>query len=78
MDHSVQAYVKRIHIDKLHLLLNSYLTEDKNSISDEVLQDVLEALLSRNAAEGDRLTPYIHKILENQKSDAVQKHNIPR
>lgn len=66
MDHSVQGYLERMPIVKLHLLLQSYFAEEAYAVPDDVLQDVLEVLIARNATEGGCLSPYIDKIREIQ------------
>ena len=66
MKHSVRTYLERIPANKLTSLLESDLLKD----NDVILQDVLEALISRNIAESGRWLPYIHKLKERQEQSA--------
>ena len=73
MDHSVRAYLERIPIDRLCLFLENDLFQNAYAIHDGILQDILEALISRNNPEDHDLLPYIRKI---QKIQSMQ-HKSP-
>ena len=62
MKHSVQAYLARIPIDQLISFLENDLFVDTYEINSIMLQDILDALISRNTVEGGHLSEYIHKI----------------
>ena len=66
MNHSVQAYLDRIPINQLILFLENDLFAGTYAINDAILQDIFEALISRNTAEGGCLFPYIHAVQEIQ------------
>lgn len=66
MKHSVRAYLERLPADKLEAFLETALMEDADGVNDILWQELLEALISRNAPEDDRWLPYIRKIKQNR------------
>lgn len=67
MDHSVRAYLERIPIEKLHSVLEKDFIKNTDASSEVILQDVLEALITRNKAEDGLWTEYIYQIQAKQK-----------
>jgi hypothetical protein len=51
-------------MDKLLFLVDQYISTEKSSITDVVLQDILDILIDKDTTEAVHLSPYINKIKE--------------
>ena len=66
LDHSVRAYLERITVDKLQLILDSESFDNTDAMGDAILQDLLETMIARNDKENGIWTEYIRKIQINK------------
>ena len=77
MKHSVRAYLERLPMEKLKLLVDNDHFEKNYGADGLILQDILEVLMVRN--EENQLSACIRKIQEIQRKarevSFAKKHN---
>ena len=66
MKHSVRAYLERLPMEKLKLLVDNDSFEENYGVNVSMLQDILEVLMIRN--EENQLSTCIQKIQDIQRN----------